>query len=95
MMQSTPEGVIFTVRVITRAAKSGLSGQRENSLVVRLHAPPVDGAANAELIRVLAETFDVPARAVSIVSGEHSRQKRVRIAGLDAGTATARLGLHC
>lgn len=95
MLQSTPEGVILNVRVIPRAAKSGLAGRRDNALLVRLQAPPVDGAANAELIRVLADTFDVPARAVSIVGGEHSRQKRVRIAGLDAGTVTARLGLHC
>jgi uncharacterized protein (TIGR00251 family) len=55
---------------------------RGNALLVRLHAAPVDGAANAELIEVLAEALSVPKRAVSIVSGERSRQKRVRIEGV-------------
>lgn len=55
---------------------------RGKAFLVRLHAAPVDGAANAELIEVLAEAFSVPKRAVSIVSGERSRQKRVRIEGV-------------
>ena len=55
---------------------------RGDAVLVRLHAAPVDGAANAELIEVLAEAFRVPKRAVSIVSGERSRQKRVRIEGV-------------
>jgi uncharacterized protein len=91
MIQSTPDGVILTVRVIPRAAKSGVAGTRGDAVLVRLQAPPVEGAANAELIRVLAAALDVPARAVSIVGGEHARQKRVRITGIDAATATARL----
>ena len=70
---------IIDVRVIPRAGKSGIAGMRGDSLLVRLNAPPVDGAANAELIEVLADAFGVPKRAVSIVSGERSRQKRVRI----------------
>jgi uncharacterized protein len=70
------------VRVIPRASKSGIAGLRGDAVLVRLHAAPVDGAANAELIEVLAEAFNVPKRAVSIVSGERSRQKRVRIEGV-------------
>jgi uncharacterized protein (TIGR00251 family) len=91
MMQATPDGVILNVRVIPRAAKSGVAGTRGDALLVRLQAPPVDGAANAELIRVIAATFDVPTRAVSIVGGERARQKRVRVTGIDAATAAARL----
>jgi uncharacterized protein len=70
---------IIDVRVIPRAGKSGIAGMRGDALLVRLHAPPVDGAANAELIEVLAEALGVPKRAVSIASGERSRQKRVRV----------------
>jgi uncharacterized protein (TIGR00251 family) len=91
MIQSTPDGVIIDVRVIPRAAKSGVAGTRGDAVLVRLQAPPVEGAANAELIRLFAATFGVPSRAVSIVGGEHARQKRVRIAGIDAATAAARL----
>ena len=70
------------IRVIPRAGKSGIAGMRGGSLLVRLNAAPVDGAANAELIEVLADALDVPKRAVSIVGGERSRQKRVRVDGV-------------
>jgi uncharacterized protein len=83
--------VILDVRVIPRASKSGLAGKRGDALLVRLHAAPVDGAANAELIDVLADALGVPKRAVSIVSGERSRQKRVQIAGLTADEIARRL----
>lgn len=73
---------IIDVRVIPRAGKSGIAGMRGDALLVRLHAAPVDGAANAELIEVLAEALGVPKRAVSIASGERSRQKRVRVEGV-------------
>jgi uncharacterized protein (TIGR00251 family) len=73
---------IIDVRVIPRAGKSGIAGTRGDALLVRLNAPPVDGAANAELIKVVAEALGVPKRAVSIVSGERSRRKRVRIEGV-------------
>ena len=55
---------------------------RGDAVLVRLHAAPVDGAANAELIETLADALGVPKRAVSIVAGERARQKRVRIEGL-------------
>ena len=76
---------------MARAGRSGLAGVREDRLLVRLNAAPVDGAANAELIEVIARACDVPRRAVEIVEGERSRQKRVRVAGLDVATAESRL----
>ena len=57
---------------------------RGDSLLVRLEAAPVDGAANDALIAFLATTFGVPRRAVGIISGERGRQKRVAIAGVTA-----------
>jgi uncharacterized protein len=83
--------VLLKVRVIPRAAKSGLAGMRGDAWLVRLHAPPVDGAANDELIALLAQVLGVPERAVSIASGARSRQKSVRVSGIDAATAAARL----
>jgi len=83
--------VLLKVRVIPRAAKSGLAGMRGDAWLVRLHAPPVDGAANDELIAILAQALGVPERAVSIASGVRSRQKSVRVSGIDAATAAARL----
>ena len=92
MIASTPEGVAIAVRVIPRAGRSGLAGTRGDALLVRLQSPPVEGAANEELIEVLARALQVPKRAVTIVAGDRSRQKRVRVAGIDAATAAARLG---
>lgn len=87
VIESTSDGVIISVRVIPRASKSGVAGTRADELLVRLHAPPVEGAANAELIELIAAALEVPKRAVSIVAGEHSRHKRVRVAGIDLATA--------
>jgi uncharacterized protein (TIGR00251 family) len=91
MMRGTPRGVDLDVRVIPRAHRSAIAGTRGGALLVRLQAPPVDGAANAELVTVLAAALNVPRRAVSIASGERGRQKRVSVAGLDEATARARL----
>ena len=84
MIHPTDGGVLIDVRVIPRATKSGVAGARDNALLVRLNAPPVEGAANAELIEVLARALGVPKRAISLVSGERSRQKRVRVTGVTA-----------
>ncbi len=82
MITATAAGVVIDVRVIPRAAKHGIAGSRDGALLVRLKAPPVEGAANAELIEVIAKAARVPRRSVSIVSGERGRTKRVAIAGI-------------
>ena len=79
------------VRVIPRAGKSGFAVLRDVAVVVKLAAAPVDGAANDELISLIARTLRIPKRDVSIVSGERSRTKRVRVVGLDAARVMATL----
>lgn len=91
MIEPMPDGIIITVRVIPRARRSGLAGVRGEALLVRLHAPPVEGAANIELVGILAAALRVPKRAIAIVAGDHSRQKRVRVWGIDATTAASLL----
>jgi uncharacterized protein (TIGR00251 family) len=92
MIQASPEGgIVLSVRVIPRAPRSGVAGTRANMLLVHLHAPPVGGAANRELIDVIAAALDVPRRLVSIVAGDRSRDKRVRVAGIERATAESRL----
>lgn len=91
MIRPTDGGVHIDVRVIPRAGKAGVAGTRDGALLVRLNAPPVGGAANDELIAVIAKTLGVPRRAVTIVSGERSRLKRIAIAGVDERDARARL----
>ena len=74
--------VFIEVRVIPRAARPGMAGTRDGALLVRINAPPVEGAANAELVEVLSRALRVPKKAISIVSGERNRLKRVRVEGV-------------
>ena len=91
MIESTAHGVVIAVRVIPRAGRSEVAGTRDGALLVRLNAPPVEGAANDELIEVIAEALAVPKRAVTIVSGERSRTKRVSVAGVHVDYVASRL----
>jgi len=68
--------------VIPRARTTALGGVRDATLVVRLAAPPVEGAANEALVEYFAGLLRLPRRAISIVSGERGRKKRVAIAGV-------------
>jgi len=90
---SSSPAAILVVRAKPRAKKSKILGYKEGELEVALAAPPVDGAANEELVRVLAEALGVPARAVSIERGASGRHKRVRIEGVDAAALEATLGV--
>jgi len=83
--------VDLEIRVIPRAGRSGFAGLRDGALLVRLAAAPVDGAANDELIALLAKALRIPKRDITIVSGERSRSKRIRIAGIDREQALAKL----
>jgi hypothetical protein len=85
-------GVRLRVRVKPRASKDAIVGEQKGALVVRLAAPPVDGAANEALARFLGLALGVPPSAVRIVKGEAARLKLVAIAGLDAKAARERLG---
>lgn len=69
------------VRVVPRASQSGVAGEHGGALRVRVQAPPVEGAANEELTRTLARAFNLPARAVEILSGQTAKLKRVRVSG--------------
>jgi uncharacterized protein (TIGR00251 family) len=70
------------VRVVPRAQRDEIAGERGGRLLVRVTAPPVEGAANASLCRLVARRAGVPPRQVSIVRGQTSRDKLVRVEGL-------------
>jgi uncharacterized protein len=91
MLHPTTGGVLIDVRVIPRAGRSGIAGTRDNALLVRLNAPPVEGAANAELVEVIAKALGVPKRSVTIDSGERSRLKRVGVVGVSVDEARKKL----
>ncbi|HEY0722354.1 MAG TPA: DUF167 family protein [Gammaproteobacteria bacterium] len=73
------EDLLLTLRLQPRASRDEIAGPYGDALKVRITAPPVDGKANAHLLRFLAELFDVAPSAVELLSGETGRDKRVRI----------------
>jgi uncharacterized protein len=84
-------GVEIDVAVVPRSSRSRVVGVHDDRIKVQLAAPPVDGAANAELVTLFAELLGVPARTITITRGETSKRKTVRIADLDAATVRAAL----
>ena len=91
---STRDGeVVFKVQVVPRASRSEVVGEYNGALRVRVAAPPVDGAANEELIRTLVKTFKVTRGAVKLVSGHNSKIKQVGITG-SIDEIVAQLKLH-
>lgn len=79
------------IRVIPRAARNELGGRRGDAFVVRLQAPPVEGAANKALIRFLARTLGVRAGDVAVVAGHKSRDKTVEVEGISGQEAARAL----
>ena len=83
--------VRFEVHAKPRAKKSTIVGERGDAIEVALAAPPVDGAANEELIRVVSTSLDVPKRDVELVRGETSREKLLAVRGLSLPELELRL----
>ena len=82
IVEPTRDGVIITVQVIPRSAHTGIAGTRNGALLVRLNAPPVDNAANEELIELFAATWRIGRRQITVLTGQHARRKRVEIVGI-------------
>jgi uncharacterized protein (TIGR00251 family) len=84
-LRESEHGISFAVRVQPRASRTGVKGLLklgdESILKIALHAPPVDGRANDELIEQMAELFNVPQLAVDVIAGSQSRNKVIRVKG--------------
>jgi uncharacterized protein (TIGR00251 family) len=91
VIRSTDAGIEIEVRVIPRAGRSEVAGERDGRLLVRVSAPPVEGAANDALIDLFARLFHRPRRSVRIVAGEKSRAKRIAVDGVTEAEATKKL----
>ncbi len=74
----------LVVHVVPRARRTEVSGRHGDAIKIRLAAPPVDGAANAELVRFVAERVGVPRGAVTIARGATTRRKTVAVEGVAA-----------
>lgn len=71
--------LLLALHIQPGASRTEVAGRHGDALKVRVASPPVDGRANAALLDFLAHAFDVPRRAVTLVRGETSRAKVVRV----------------
>jgi uncharacterized protein len=83
-LQESDSGVTFAVKVHPRAKKNAITGELGDALKVSLTTPPVEGRANAACIEFFAKLLKVPRSSVTIASGQTSRNKVIRVAGLSA-----------
>lgn len=74
--------LVFVVKVIPRSSRTEIIGEHDGALKVKLSAPPVDGAANNELIKLFAKRLGISKSRIEIVGGGSSRSKRIKITGL-------------
>ena len=91
-VQESAKGVAFAIKVQPRARKNAIIGVVGDIVKLALTAPPVDGRANQAVIEFLAELFEIPRASVTIASGETSRNKVVRIAGMSKQAVERKLG---
>ena len=85
------EGSLLRLRVEPRASRDEILGWRNDVLRVRVTAPPVEGAANAAVVALVAKALGVAPSNVRVVGGERGRDKRVRVAGLTDADVRTRL----
>jgi len=87
------KGVTLRLHIQPGAKKTEVAGLHGEALKIRLAAPPVDGKANASLIAFLADRLGVAKSAVTLVSGDASRAKRVRVSGIGPPLVREKLGV--
>jgi uncharacterized protein len=91
-LQESTGGVAFAVKVHPRAKKNAITGELGDALKVSLTAPPIEGRANEACVEFFAKLLKVPRSSVTIASGQTSRHKVIRVAGLTAQQVQDRLG---
>lgn len=83
--------VLLRVRVQPKASRNAVRIEPGGVVRVSLTAPPVDGAANKALVSFLAKALGLPKRKVAVEHGAHSREKTVRLHGIESESVRARL----
>ena len=85
--RTAADGIEIAVRVTPRASRDSFTAGTGDHFAARLAAPPVEGAANAALVPLVAAAFGVPKRAVTLIAGDTARLKRLRVTGDPAALA--------
>jgi hypothetical protein len=90
-VKDMPGGASFAVKVQPRAKRNAIAGALGDALKIALTAPPIEGRANEACIDLLATVLKVPRSSITIAAGQTSRNKVVRVAGLNAAEVSQRL----
>jgi len=90
-LHESRDGVTIRLRVQPRSSRSGFAGVFEDSIRLKIHAPPVEGAANEACQRFLADFFSLPMKSVQLLSGASARTKIFLLRGLTVDEAATRL----
>ena len=88
-IRDTSAGAVFHVRVVPRASRREIAGVQDDALKLRITAAPVEGKANEECVRLLAEVLGVKKAQVTIIAGHTARTKTVSVAGRTAAEIAA------
>ncbi|HEX21147.1 MAG TPA: YggU family protein [Actinobacteria bacterium] len=82
-IKPTKGGVIITVWLQPRAARAKIIGLYNDSLKIAVTAPPLEGQANRQCLKILAKTLRIPPSSLKIIAGDTSRRKQIFISGVD------------
>ena len=92
-IQESSGSVTFAVKVHPRAKKNAITGELGDALKLSLTSPPVEGRANEACVEFFAKLLKVPRSSVTIASGQTSRRKLIRVAGLSGNEVRKRIGI--
>jgi uncharacterized protein (TIGR00251 family) len=96
VLRPRPDGAVdLDVHAVPRSSRDAIGKPHDGRLKLHIKSPPVDGEANAALIKLLAKTLELPREAIELTHGQTGKRKTVRIRGLALAEITTRLGLTC
>ena len=90
-MHESVAGISFKVRIQPRAKRNAILGEIGDALKIALTAPPIDDRGNEACVQFLAEALKVPRSSITIVSGQRSRNKVIRVAGISIDALQSKL----
>lgn len=93
-LTETPGGIILPVKVVPGSSRTRLAGLLGDALKINIAAAPEKGKANKELVRFLADFFELPKSVISVANGEHNVRKEILIGQIDLQTLKTKLQPH-
>jgi hypothetical protein len=90
-IKESEDGISFSIKVLPRSSRCEIAGIQDDTLKIKITAPPVEGLANEECIRFLSKQLSISKSRIRIVSGHQSRKKIVHVSGLTKEELASRI----